>query len=41
MFAPQIKRKRVTDLAPGEPEGALVLSCPSWQTEQISMARII
>ena len=41
MFAPQIKRKRVTDLACGEPEGALVLSWPSWQTEQISMARII
>ena len=33
--------KRVPGLGFAEPEGALVLSCPSkWQAEQISMVRV-
>ena len=29
MLPPQVQRKRVPDLGSTEPEGALVLSCPS------------
>ena len=29
MFAPQVQRKRVLELGSAEPEGALVLSCPT------------
>ena len=29
MLAPQVQTKRVPDLGSAEPEGALVISCPS------------